>query len=340
MWLSVFRSLFIVIVLVPGIIACGAGLKAAGTAERVETTIVETGTAISTPHLSATPEPVLSPTNSPASLTMPVKTLTKTATRNSTRIATKTPTSALVLTTTPTLPACLKQPGQIAKSSLPTSLLRYPLEYRVYLPPCYTEQADRRYPVLYLFHGQGYTDDQWDRIGVDEKSDHLIAAGIIAPLIIVMPHDVSSAQPAETNFSKVIVRQLVPAIDQTYRTKPERLYRAVGGMSRGGGWAIHFGINFWQIFGALGAHSPAVFHSDGLQMNTLLDALPPGESPRIYIDIGERDRPEILEVANWFEGLLDQRDIPHEWHLFAGYHAESYWSAHLEQYLIWYTQGW
>lgn len=252
----------------------------------------------------------------------------------------KTPTGALAATTTSTVPACLKQPGQIIKKSLPTALLRYPLEYRVYLPPCYVEQTDRRYPVLYLFHGQGYTDDQWDRIGVDEKSDQLIAAGTITPLIIVMPYDVSSAQPTETNFSRVVVELLIPAIDQTYRTKPERLYRAVGGMSRGGGWAIHFGITDWQIFGALGAHSPAVFHSDGLRMNALLDALPPGETPRIYIDIGERDRPEILQVASWFEGLLDQKDIPHEWHLFSGYHAEAYWSAHLEQYLIWYTQGW
>jgi hypothetical protein len=70
-----------------------------------------------------------------------------------------------------------------------------------------------------------------------------------------------------------------------------------------------------------------------------LDALPPANL-QDYIDIGERDRPEILAVATWFEGLLDQRDIAHEWHLFAGYHSEAYWSEHLKQYLIWYTRGW
>ena len=236
--------------------------------------------------------------------------------------------------------ACLKQAGQIVKKSLPTELLRYPLEYRVYLPPCYAGQTNRNYPTLYLFHGQGYTDDQWERIGVNKQADRLIAAGTIPPLIIVMPHDISSAQPSDTKFSQAIVEQLVPAIDQTYRTKPERRYRAVGGVSRGGGWAIHFGITYWQIFGAFGAHSPSVFHSDGLRMTALLDALPSGETPRIYIDIGERDRPETLQVASWFEELLDQRDIPHEWHLFFGYHSEAYWSAHLEQYLVWYTRGW
>ena len=289
-------------------------------------------TAIADPAVFASSSPVLTGTLA--------ITPTLTVLRSSTRTTSKTPAGGLSITITPTLPVCLKQPGQMLKMTLATGLLRDPLEYRVYLPPCYAEQTSHRYPVLFLFHGQGYTDDQWDRIGVDEQSDKLIAAGTIPPLIIVMPHDVSSAQPSETNFSKVIVEQLIPTIDRTYRTKSERPYRAVGGMSRGGGWAIHFGITYWQMFGVLGAHSPAVFHSDGLRIKALLDALPPGESPRIYIDIGERDRPEILAVATWFEGLLDQRDIPHEWHLFSGYHAEAYWSAHLDQYLIWYTQGW
>ena len=62
--------------------------------------------------------------------------------------------------------------------------------------------------------------------------------------------------------------------------------------------------------------------------------------PRIYIDIGERDRPEILRAATWFEALLNEKDFPHEWHLFSGYHNEAYWSEHMDQYLRWYTQGW
>ena len=58
------------------------------------------------------------------------------------------------------------------------------------------------------------------------------------------------------------------------------------------------------------------------------------------MDIGDRDRPEIMRAAIWFEELLNQRGIPHEWYLFSGYHTEDYWSAHLETYLRWYARTW
>ena len=66
-------------------------------------------------------------------------------------------------------------------------MLPLPLSYRIYLPPCYDEMEDARYPVLYLIHGQNFNDDQWDRLGVDESADALIAAEEMSPLLIVMP---------------------------------------------------------------------------------------------------------------------------------------------------------
>ena len=244
------------------------------------------------------------------------------------------------MTATPGDPPCLKKGGKIERHSLSTDLLRAPLEYRIYLPPCYQEQTDRRYPVLYLFHGQSFKDDQWDRIGADETADRLIASGDIPPLIIVMPYDRFGGQPIETKFPEAIVKLLAPHIDQTYRTWPDRAHRAVGGLSRGGGWAIHFGLVYWNVFGLLGAHSPAVFFSDAEHMRVFLDSIPPESYPKIYMDIGDRDRPEIMRAALWLEELLDSKDIPHEWHLFSGYHNEEYWTEHMETYLRLYTQDW
>ena len=220
------------------------------------------------------------------------------------------------------------------------NLLPLPLDYLVYLPPCYDQQPERRYPVLYMIHGQNYNNDQWDRLGIDESADTLIAEGQIPPLIIVLPRDRSWAQPTEDLFGQVIVDGLVPWIDSHYRTQPKRTQRAVGGLSRGAGWAVHLGLSQWELFGAIGAHSLPVFWTDTSHVRQWLRDIPPDELPRIYLDIGENDRPAILDSAIWFENLLTEERIPHEWHLFPGYHEEAYWESHVEQYLRWYTQGW
>jgi enterochelin esterase-like enzyme len=208
------------------------------------------------------------------------------------------------------------------------------------LPPCYDQQTERRYAVLYLVHGQNYNNDQWDRLGADEAADALIASGEIPPFIMVLPRDRSWAQPTEDKFGQVVVEQLVPYIDAHYRTLPERAYRAVGGLSRGAAWAVHLGLSHWELFGAIGAHSLPVFWSDTRRIRSWLEAIPSEALPRIYLDIGEKDRPSILDSAMWFEKLLTEKGIPHEWHLFPGYHEEAYWQAHVKDYLRWYAEGW
>jgi len=236
--------------------------------------------------------------------------------------------------------ACWQEAGRKEQGSLSSRLLRLPLEFIVYLPPCYDQETDSRYPVLYLIHGQNYNNDQWDRLGADEAADALIASGDVPPFIIVMPRDRSWAQPTEDHFGEVLVDQLVPYIDAHYRTRAERAYRAIGGLSRGAGWAVHLGLSRWELFGAIGAHSLPVFWSDTAHIRQWLKAIPADALPRIYLDIGEKDRPSILESATWFESLLTEQGIPHEWHLFPGYHEEAYWQAHVEAYLRWYAAGW
>ena len=224
--------------------------------------------------------------------------------------------------------------------SLESDLLRQPLEYRVYLPPCYAQQPERSYPVLYLIHGQSYTDDQWDRLGVDERTDQLVRSGEVAPFIIVMPRDREWSQPDVDPFGQVFIEVLLPYIDETYRTLSDRQNRAVGGLSRGASWAIHFGLKYWQLFGSLGGHSPPVFWNDVPKIKKWLDEIPPESMPRIFLDIGLNDRSEIKDSAVWFEKLLTQRNIAHEWYLFTGYHEEAYWESHVEQYLRWYAAEW
>jgi enterochelin esterase-like enzyme len=240
----------------------------------------------------------------------------------------------------PTPPGCWQEGGVIATGQVQTEQLPLPLDFRVYLPPCYQEQRERRYPVLYLIHGQSFNDDQWDRLGADETADRLIAEGQVSPFMIVLPRDRVWSQPTEDMFGQAVVQALVPWIDQNYRTLTERQYRAVGGLSRGAGWALHLGFSQWELFGSIGMHSLPVFWTDLPDIKPWLDALMPDLLPRIYMDIGEKDRPQIMKSALWFESLLTEKGIPHEWHLYPGYHEEAYWEAHMEEYLRWYAENW
>lgn len=234
---------------------------------------------------------------------------------------------------------CADESGIVEVHEIESAFLDSGLRFRVYTPPCY-DQSARRYPVLYLVHGQTYTDDQWDRLGADEAADALIGAGEVAPFLIVMPYDRSSNQPSKDGFDQAVIEELLPWIDEHYRTVAERHARAVGGLSRGASWAIHFGLTHPELFSAVGGHSPPVFVEDASQVRGWLEMVPAEQMPRIWLDIGERDQRAILDSATWFEKLLTERNIPHEWYLFAGDHSEAYWSSHVEQYLRWYVREW
>jgi enterochelin esterase-like enzyme len=232
----------------------------------------------------------------------------------------------------------MRVPGQILAHALESTQYPIPFRFLVYLPPCYDERVSQRYPVLYLLHGQNYDNDQWIRLGAASTADRLIGEGSIPPLIMIFPYDKYSFQPMEDRFDDVLIYDLVPWMDTHYRTQPDALRRSIGGVSRGGGWAIHFGIKYWELFGAIGAHSPAIFISDRAALYDWINAIPSESLPRLYLDISDNDQ-ELRSVSE-FENLLTRLGVPHEWHPNHGFHDEQYWSRHIEDYLRWYAEGW
>lgn len=256
----------------------------------------------------------------------------------STVTLTPSPTALPTPSATPTALACWSEAGRLEQSSLRSKYVPLPLETIVYLPPCYDQEPERHYPVLYLIHGQNYNNDQWVRLGAPETADALIAAGEVPPLIIVMPRDRSWTQPSVDGFGQALINDLLPWVDNHYRTLPSRKSRAIGGLSRGAAWAVHLGLSHWELFSSLGAHSLPVFWDDTSHVREWLDAIPPQSLPRIYMDTGDKDY--LIRSTLWFENILNQKGIPHEWYLFPGLHEEAYWHAHIEQYLRWYARDW
>ncbi len=235
---------------------------------------------------------------------------------------------------------CLQRLGEMQYFDLDSEVLDQGLQFRIYLPPCYHEQNMRKFAVLYLIHGQTFNDDQWDRLGVDDIAESLINADEVSPFLIVMPFDLGNAQPSIDPFNRAFIQELIPYIDANFRTLNTREFRAIGGLSRGASWALHFALENPELFSSVGGHSPPIFVEDAPFVRSWLEAMPAKLRPRIWLDIGEKDQQAIMNSVLWFEEMLTEMNIAHQWHLFPGNHDEAYWSSHLELYLRWYSENW
>jgi len=142
----------------------------------------------------------------------------------------------------------------------------------------------------------------------------------------------------DDRLDEAFVTDLVPAIDRYYRTLTDREHRAIGGLSRGGAWAIHIGLHYTDTFGRIGAHSPAIFFGDEKNILKWIRNLPAGQAPAVYIDIGQND--SLIQSAYWFDQVLVYSKIKHTYIFQPGTHSEKYWSAHVADYLRFYAADW
>ncbi|MEW6403943.1 MAG: alpha/beta hydrolase-fold protein [Chloroflexota bacterium] len=239
---------------------------------------------------------------------------------------------------TPTITplTCLTQPGQVKAESLTST--KPAQEFRIYLPPCYDQMTELEYPVLYLLHGQTFQDDQWVRLGAATIADQLIISGEAPPFIIVFPDDRYWNLPAGPGFGDRLLELIIPYVDENYRTQADRDHRAIGGLSRGGGWAARLGFWYPELFGAIGLHSPFVFGTEQEALERRIAEMPPDTRPRLWIDVGDADT--NLTYCRSLAAMLTDHDYLHEFHVYAGDHTEGYWSRHTEEYLRWYIEGW
>ncbi len=278
----------------------------------------------------------------PPTLT-PTATFTPTSTPTPTHTPTPTPTPTPTLTPTP---ACTETYGQVERWTYFSQATGSDETYRIYLPPCYhhPSQAERRYPVLYLFHGWPYDDAHWDDLGCDEAADVGIQAGVLPSFIIVMPYGREQPYVGSSggvhSFEGQVVADLIPHIDAHYRTQAEREGRALGGISRGGVWSLEIGLMHADMFAALGAHSPALsvnLAPPAYDPFYLLDR--PGVATlRIYLDAGDQDW--TRESTESLHQALMARGIAHQFVIHQGRHTNGLWESNMVQYLAFYTAEW
>jgi enterochelin esterase-like enzyme len=232
--------------------------------------------------------------------------------------------------------------GQLVDGEVPSRITGTNTPYRVYLPPCYGDDG-LAYPLLFLFHGSIHDETQWDRLGVDEAADAGIASGLLPPMIIVLPAGGSLANSTSGgpwSFEGVVVDELLPAIESEYCVWNAREGRAIGGLSRGGYWALEIALRRPTLFASVGGHSAALldlvhdpsFSPEFTAFSNDLAGL------RILLDIGTEDYLRTNTIA--FHEALASGGIAHEWWNGPGQHDDAYWSGNLTRYLAWYADPW
>jgi len=247
--------------------------------------------------------------------------------------------------------------------SMTSKILKSERNYAVYLPPDY-ETSERSYPVLYLLHGAGDDQTGWVQFGeVLRITDTAIKEGSATPMIIVMPDANTEKrgyfnQGKEWRYEDFFFEELMPHIEQKYRIKSEKRYRAVAGLSMGGGGSFMYALHHPELFSSA---CPISAYVGPLKIEDLKDQLKNSDvkysdaeietyykqhnavelihsmdarelkSVRWFIDCGDDDF--LYEGNSLVHIALKKKEIPHEYRVRDGSHNWTYWRESLPNVL-------
>ena len=241
---------------------------------------------------------------------------------------------------------------------LQSKLLNTTLPYNVILPADYAVARSTRYPVLYLLHGlTGHYTDWVSRTNIaDYASEYR--------LIVVMPEGNDSWYTDRGNekYESYILQEVIPDVQQRYRTIEARYARAIAGLSMGGYGAVKFGLKSPYTF-VLAASMSGVFAitryseqevpelwraslklfgpvgSDTRKTNDIFEILKNltpariSSLPYFYFDCGTEDSSLIFPSNRELATLMFEKKIPHEFRELPGDHSWSYWDMQVQEIL-------
>jgi enterochelin esterase-like enzyme len=207
---------------------------------------------------------------------------------------------------------------------------------QVYTPPGYSK--DKKYPVLYLLHGIGGDETEWERYAhPDIMLDNLLAEKTVVPMIVVMPNgraqkndraegDVFRSAPAFANFERDLLDDVIPAIESRYSVQADREHRALAGLSMGGGQSLNFGLAHLDTFAWIGGFSSAPNTKPPAEL------LPdPAAAARqlklLWLACGNKDG--LINISQGVHVYLKEKGVPHIWHVDGYAHEPLEWKNNL-----------
>lgn len=244
---------------------------------------------------------------------------------------------------------------------LTSQLMGRDLAYRVVVPTDYDTKTADRYAVVYLLHGlTGHFNDWTDRGNITElAAKH--------NLILVTPEGndgwyTDNPTIGNDKYESYIVKELIPEIDKSFRTFPDRDHRVIAGLSMGGYGALKFGLKFPEMFSLVGSFSGAFVTGRwsenvggnkliGKSLDTVFGALS-SESrksndifnfvnglsadrlknlPYMYLSCGTEDL--FIKTNRELVAKMNEKKMPNEFHSPAGGHDWSFWTSQIRDFL-------
>jgi len=206
-------------------------------------------------------------------------------------------------------------------------------EVRVYTPPHYEKNLQRRYPVLYLQHGSGENETSWGNQGrAGTILDNLISEGRGVPMIVVMEEGYAHTPNAGLDdrgqpinrFETLLVEETIPLIEDRYRVIANKDHRAIAGLSMGGGQALRIGLGNLDTFSYIGCFSGA---SSGIG-DLIQNADHVNRALKLFwIGCGTEDF--VYERASNVRKELQTMGVEHAFHAHPGTHEWQSWRLHL-----------
>ena len=254
--------------------------------------------------------------------------------------------------------------------TMDSEILDMERNYAIYLPPDY-ETSERSYPVLYLLHGAGDDQTGWVQFGeVLHIADKAILEGSATPMIIVMPDGNTKRRgyfndaKNEWRYEDFFFEEFMPYIESTYRIKGEKRFRAISGLSMGGGGTFMYALHHPELFSSacpLSAYCGPLSMEElesrmerqggdqgskeqieswykkhsAIELINAIDgeALKKNrqEQVRWYIDCGDDDF--LYEGNSLVHIAMRKKEIPHEFRIRDGGHTWTYWRESLPEVL-------
>ena len=245
---------------------------------------------------------------------------------------------------------------------LQSKLVNKTLPYNVILPTDYNTSSTTRYPVLYLLHGlTGHYSDWVSRTNVADYAAQY-------RMIIVTPEGndgwyTDSATVVNDKYETYVLKELIPDVQQRYRTIEARYGRGIAGLSMGGYGSLKFGLKSPSTFvfaasmsGALGVARFTEKETTASGWGTSLQLFGPADSetrkandlfqiinqlsparisalPFFYFDCGTEDSSLIFPYNRELAGLMSEKKIAHEYRELPGDHSWGYWDKQVQEVL-------